>query len=38
MQEKIDKKLWVFVIIASELVVLICLYYEENTCHQQSMC
>ena len=26
MQEKIEKKLCVFVIIASELVVLICLY------------
>ena len=38
MQDKIQKNLFVFEIIASELVVLNCLYYEENTCHQQSMC
>ena len=38
MQEKIEKKLLVFEIIASELVALNCLYEEENTCHRQSMC
>ena len=38
MQEKIEKKLFVFEIIASELVALNCLFSEENTCHQQSMC
>ena len=37
-QQKIDKNLFVFEIIASELVALNCLYSEENTCHQQSMC
>ena len=38
MQAKIRKKIFVFKIIASELVALNCLYSEENTCHQQSMC
>ena len=38
MQEKIQKKLFVFEIIASELVPLNCLSSEENTGHQQSMC
>ena len=38
MQEKIDKKVFVFKIIASELVALNCLYEQEITCHQQSMC
>ena len=38
MQKKYRKKLFVFEIIASELVALNCLYSEENTCHQQSMC
>ena len=38
MQEKSDKKLFVFEIIAPEFVALNCLYYEENTCHQQSIC
>ena len=38
MQEKIEEKFFVFEIIASELVALNCLYLEENTCHQQSMC
>ena len=38
MQQKIDKKLFVFAIIASEMIALNCLYQEENTCHQQSMC
>ena len=37
-QEKIHKKLFVFKIIASELVALNCLYEQEITCHQQSMC
>ena len=36
-QEKIDKKLFVFKIIASEFVSLNCLYEQEITCHQQSM-
>ena len=38
MQQKIQKKLLIFQIIASELVALNCLFYEENTGHQQSMC
>ena len=38
MQEKIQKKLFVFEIIASKLVALNCLYKEENISHQQSMC
>ena len=38
MQEKIQKKIFVSEIIASEIVPLNCLYKEENTCHQQSMC
>ena len=38
MQEKIQKKLFGFKIIASELVALNCLCSEENTGHQQSMC
>ena len=38
MQAAIDKKVFIFEIIASELVALNCLYYEENTCHQHSMC
>ena len=37
MQEKIQKKPFVFKIIASELVALNCLCKEENTGHQQSM-
>ena len=37
MQEKIEKKFFVFEIIESELVALNCLYSEENACHQQSM-
>ena len=38
MHEKIEKKLFVFEIIASELVALNSLCDEENTGHQQSMC
>ena len=38
MEEKIEGKLFVFEIIDSELVALNCLYEEQNTCHQQSMC
>ena len=38
MQKKYQKKLFVFEIIASELKALNCLYSEEITCHQQSMC
>ena len=38
MREKIHKKLFVFKIIVSELVALNCLYEQEITCHQHSMC
>ena len=38
MREKIYKNLFVFKIIASELVALNCLYEQEITCHQHSMC
>ena len=38
MKKKIDKKIFVSEIMASELVALNCLYYEENTCHQQTIC
>ena len=38
MEKKIQKKLFVFEIIASELVALNCLYSEDNTSHHQSMC
>ena len=38
MQEKIQKKLFVFKIIPSKLVALNCLCSEDNTGHQQSMC
>ena len=38
MQKEIEKKFFVSEIIVSELVVLNCLYKEENTCHRQSMC
>ena len=38
MREKIYKKLFVFKIIPSELVALNCLYEQEITCHQHSMC
>ena len=37
MQKKIEKKFLVSEIIASEMAALNCLYFEENTCHGQSM-
>ena len=37
MQRKIEKKLLVFEIIASEMAAVNCLYYKGNTCHGQSM-
>ena len=37
MDRKLEKKSFVFKIIVSELVELICPYEEENTCHRQSM-
>ena len=37
MQKKIEEKFLVFEIIASEIAVLNCLYYEGNTCHGKSM-
>ena len=37
MQKKIQKKLVVFEIIASEIAAVNCLYYEGNTCHGNSM-
>ena len=38
MEKKSPKKSFVFKIIVSELVELICLYEEEPTCHRHSMC
>ena len=38
MQKKIQKKFFVFDIIASELVVLNCLYQADNACHWLSIC
>ena len=38
MKEKIEKKLFVFEIITSEVVALNCLSQEENTCHWQTVC
>ena len=38
MHRKLDKRYYLFKIIVSELVELICLYEDENTCHRQSMC
>ena len=37
MQRKIEKIILVSDIIASETAAVNCLYYEENTCHGQSM-
>ena len=37
MQRKIQKIFLVSDIIASEMAAVNCLYYEENTCHGQSM-
>ena len=38
MQQKIQKKFFLFETIVSELVTLNCLYKEENTCHRHSVC
>ena len=38
MQQKIQKKFFLFETIASELVTLNCLYKEENTWHRHSVC
>ena len=38
MQQKIQKKFFLFETIASELVTLNCLYKEENTCNRHSVC
>ena len=37
MQKKIEKKFLVSEIMASEMAVVTCLYYEENACHNKSM-
>ena len=37
MQRKIEKKFLVSEIIAFEMAAVNCLYYEEKTCHSQSM-
>ena len=37
MQKKVHKKFLVPEIIASEMAAVICLCYEGNTCHGQSM-
>ena len=37
MQEKIQKKVLVSEIIASEMADVNCLYYEGNACHNKSM-
>ena len=37
MQRKIEKIFLVSEIIASEMAAVNCLYYEGNTCHDQSM-
>ena len=37
MQKKIQKKIFVSEIIASEIAPVNCLYYEGNTCHGKSM-
>ena len=38
MQKKIEKKFFVFEIIASEFVAPNCLYYAVNASHRQAMC
>ena len=38
MQKKIEEKFFVFEIIERELVALIILYQEENTCQRDWMC
>ena len=37
MQKKIQEKILVSEIIASEMAAVNCLYYEGNTCHGKSM-
>ena len=37
-QKKIVKKFPIFEIIPSELVLLNCLYVEQDSCHRQPMC
>ena len=37
MQQTIEKEVFASYIIPFELVAVICLYYKESTCHQQSM-
>ena len=37
MQKKIEKKFLVSEIFASERAAVNCLYFQENTCHGQSM-
>ena len=38
MKKKMEKKFFVFEIIASEVVALNCLYQEQNICHRDSVC
>ena len=38
MQNKIDKRFFIFGKIASELVPLNCFYEADNACHRHSMC
>ena len=37
MEKKFEKKFVVSEIIASEMALIKCLFYEGNTCHSQSM-
>ena len=37
-KKKIEKRLFFFEILVSELVALYCLYSADNACHRQSMC
>ena len=37
MQKKMEEKVLVSEIIASEMAAVNCLYYERNTCHGKSM-
>ena len=38
MEEKDEKKFFVFQIIVTDLAAASSHYYKENTCHRQSMC
>ena len=38
MEEKVEKKFFVFQIIVTDLAAANSHYYKENTCHRQSMC